>query len=890
MRRGSQWTLVLAVSTVVLGSIQQAGAVLNNGFETDYAYITKEDGTLRSVRETDGATVIDLAALGLPPSLTFSGTGGNDARLFTARPIDTDADTWANDVVIEERNPDGTVANSVNLSALASGFPTPAGHGMNLGTIRYNPLSNTLFVSVNPDFITATSAGQGHVKVYEFNLGLTQLLHTYVGPTETWYRNPTIAINSRNGKLYLVGQNLSAPTPGVETGQGDLVSFVTAGRPVGGTTTTYTTLVEGSTMGGNWTHPRGVIFRKRTGTGSDDTLVILMNNASAGNWAEELWLDTTAHPVDGNGNLAVRNSTLFFLKRGFCGQQDGVTGHIWLGAARGGYHVLRADGTTASYDTTRNYIDGASPFHDGSEAPVIVEVSPDPQSVPVGVPYVQQLSLQVGTPAPTWSVLQGPPGMQVDSTGKVTGWTPTAADMGLLFTLNIQATNSAGSDTESWQVRVLPTNNGFITDYVYMVRRPDNGGQVRKYNRSDGTRIEPDLLPDGTGWMTATFSGKGKGNDARLFVAKLISGTDSSVPGLPPESTGTDIVFSEIDYTGTALKTAKLSTIIGGPVGSAVVLGNLRYSIASDTLFVGLNPNAGSNSTAVAYEINLGLTTRIHTYQGELIPASVAAYDARVTVAVNRRNGMLYMASQSMGDATGAGLGDILAFNTAGRVVGGTTSTFAVLIDGQTCNGGNTGYIQPSSPIYRKRAGGHDTLMIPTNNNSNTPVLEFYLNTTLHPVDGNGNLAERTDNPTPLSIGRGWNGQQDIGSGEVWLGADHYGIHLIAGNDSTASYETGRLWMDAAVPPFVPCSEPFADMDADGDVDQADFAIFQLCYTGALAPGSNVLSLVCACADLGDDDNNIIPDRDGDIDAFDASAFESCATGPGIPANPTCGE
>jgi hypothetical protein len=77
------------------------------------------------------------------------------------------------------------------------------------------------------------------------------------------------------------------------------------------------------------------------------------------------------------------------------------------------------------------------------------------------------------------------------------------------------------------------------------------------------------------------------------------------------------------------------------------------------------------------------------------------------------------------------------------------------------------------------------------------------------------------------------------------------------------------------------CRDPFARIaDNDADVDQADFAVFQACYTG---PGTFTLSAVCKCLDhdLNGSANNV-------IDADDWAAFERCASGSGIPAEPTC--
>jgi hypothetical protein len=63
-----------------------------------------------------------------------------------------------------------------------------------------------------------------------------------------------------------------------------------------------------------------------------------------------------------------------------------------------------------------------------------------------------------------------------------------------------------------------------------------------------------------------------------------------------------------------------------------------------------------------------------------------------------------------------------------------------------------------------------------------------------------------------------------------------------------------------------------ADVDGDGDVDQADFAVFQSCYSpGGPIPASPTY---CICFDT---------DGQNGIDQSDLSSFEACATGPGVP-------
>jgi len=48
----------------------------------------------------------------------------------------------------------------------------------------------------------------------------------------------------------------------------------------------------------------------------------------------------------------------------------------------------------------------------------------------------------------------GPGGLQVSASGLVSGWTTAAGDFGNNI-IEIQATNSEGSDTESWAVMVF---------------------------------------------------------------------------------------------------------------------------------------------------------------------------------------------------------------------------------------------------------------------------------------------------------------------------------------------------------------------------------------------------------------------------------------------------
>ncbi len=95
-------------------------------------------------------------------------------------------------------------------------------------------------------------------------------------------------------------------------------------------------------------------------------------------------------------------------------------------------------------------------------APIINEVSPDPEPVYAGAAYDRQITLQVGTAPRTWSIVSGPAGLTVDENGYVSGWIPDASLVDQTIALTVRVTNAAGSDDETWRVRVEPLPPGVI--------------------------------------------------------------------------------------------------------------------------------------------------------------------------------------------------------------------------------------------------------------------------------------------------------------------------------------------------------------------------------------------------------------------------------------------
>ncbi|HRR86089.1 MAG TPA: hypothetical protein P5316_13860, partial [Phycisphaerae bacterium] len=146
----------------------------------------------------------------------------------------------------------------------------------------------------------------------------------------------------------------------------------------------------------------------------------------------------------------------------------------------------------------------------------------------------------------------------------------------------------------------------------------------------------------------------------------------------------------------------------------------------------------------------------------------------------------------------------------------------------------------------------------------------------VHPYTGAVGDVEFLVNDVVIAQGR-----RDSGSGSgidvSWLelGGDPA---LLTESHLTNTFE--EFWYDEVALTFTPdpCSEVVMDADEDGDVDQADFGVFQTCYTGSGNVGL-FDELACHCMDA---------DADKDVDGDDLVVFEQCASGPGIPADPAC--
>jgi len=81
--------------------------------------------------------------------------------------------------------------------------------------------------------------------------------------------------------------------------------------------------------------------------------------------------------------------------------------------------------------------------------------------------------------------------------------------------------------------------------------------------------------------------------------------------------------------------------------------------------------------------------------------------------------------------------------------------------------------------------------------------------------------------------------------------------------------ETAYIVVDEGIPP---------DLDHDGDVDQSDFGMFQVCLTG---PSMTPPSPGCEPADF---------DQDDDVDLADFGLLQRCMSGPEVPFDPACAD
>ncbi len=856
-------------------------APINNGFNAQSIYALRDDPPTTSfgkITEFDsqGNAIRDFTNWERWVSLSFSGTGdppgtNNDAWCYTLRNWTgaTDNPNWDtgphDGANIRAFKSDGNVQYQC-WPHLMSGW-LPATNSQS-GGIRGSAFHNSVFFGVDRN-----SEAFDALVVYELSIDLTQILNVYTGPN-TLGGQVNLDINSRNGALYAINQQL-----------GNLVAFSTAG----GSTSVYTTLVNGQTFSADgqpdhnqWSAPNCVIYRPAA-TAADDTLVVFMNGTTN---TLEFWIN---HGVDGNGNLLLKGR-FDGPNSGWNGQFTPFDGTIKWGAQTDGFGLIQANNQVNKYRPgVSYYLDADSPSYPPTVlTPVIANLPPDPDETVAQFEYIRQLTVTQGAPV-TWSLLQAPTGALIDQTGKIYNWRPSAGFAGSSVLFSVKAENSLASATVQWTVNVQATrdatNNGFYINELFAIKNYENpagsqyptAGKIELYEE-DTMNLVTAGFTNIEGWRSLTFTGTGT-NDNRCFAVRPFNSIAYSAEGgaaylkTPYDS----ISIREFDQFG------EVPQEIRPLLGASVLVGNIRYSPFSNTLLVGLDPNDTvhtGNGRAIEYNLNL---TVARTYQG---PANRGAVP--VNVDVNPRNGKVYMISQRLGTVdTSSPLGDLVYFNHTFT----SLPADGTLINGDTFAVSHPEWYLPNSVIFRLAdTAAEDTMIVFTDGNGSNPppvAMEFWADTTAHPREG-GNLAFKGFLPSPV---RGWKGQQDAFTRNLCYASMADGFGLLTTQNVLREFSPDDLdWSDAGSPryPFVPglCNNnPFADTDDDGDVDMEDFAFFQRCYSGQFSPIPTDPD-TCLCLDRTGTSVGSPPDDH--IDRADFFAFMQCATQANVPADPAC--
>jgi hypothetical protein len=312
----------LAVGICVASALVLAGpasAFLNNQFQTDYYYTpTKSNATKihdESIR-TSNPEVGTWSSQYLK-SVTFAGTGSNDARLYGITPSGA-WDNW----YVDEISASGSVTREMSVAALA-GSPN-LGTNLDITDIRYNPKGNggagSLVIPVKGD-----KAANMAFSVYELDLGLTSVLRTYTGPVTAANTRLGCDVDPLTGTIYVAG--------GDEMGRFD---------PVTGA---YSTVVAGV---GNT--PNNVIVRSAIGGLAQTTLLVTGQAGAAREYTlGGTWIQDFA-AINPGANMRY-------------GQQDKITGTIYMGTFGSNHIFLNTDDTVdiGSYGFSGNYFDAASP-------------------------------------------------------------------------------------------------------------------------------------------------------------------------------------------------------------------------------------------------------------------------------------------------------------------------------------------------------------------------------------------------------------------------------------------------------------------------------------------------------------------------------------------------
>ncbi len=466
---------------------------------------------------------------------------------------------------------------------------------------------------------------------------------------------------------------------------------------------------------------------------------------------------------------------------------------------------------TLTYANPGNSLEFRTYWHDNSylkldyidvrpqKAPVICEVSPDPDPVYTGSEYVRQLSFcNSPSPAPTWSVISGPSGVQVDGSGRVYGWMPMAAGT---FTIVVRASNIMGSDDESWQVQVQALPAGTIAMF------PFNSGS-EGWTLATWKAGQYDL-----GTMTWDSTNGHPGGNVRSTGSGSTNGTDSCTRegGLMSKAISTaNYEDIHITYDVIAALNTPPSSGCTGNCTSTILEGSCE-----DKLAVYYSTTGASGPWTLAQVLTEGVDLP-STWTSKLIDLS--------GVPATRDNANFALQFKWQFN-TATDTGRIDNVKILGSPIGGLPPAKA---SNPNPAHQSTGVDRNANLSWTAGDGvvSHDVYFGTTNppafqvNQTGTifdPGLMVRAQTYYWRID------ERND--TTVTIGDVWQFTVQAAQGDFDADGDV---------DLTDFGYLQRCFSGSGVPPASGCTN--ADLGGDNDVDQADFDLFKACFGGADGP------------------------------------------------------
>ncbi|MHC4795284.1 MAG: COG1470 family protein [Planctomycetota bacterium] len=874
-------------------------------------------------------------------SLTFSGTlANNDARLYVAAEIprqdgDCGGSQHPNDIVMIEVGPEGCsfdgsdARKRVYLKDLLG--LSQVGPHVRLGTIRYSSFHGSLFLSLCKDYTNNNSL----VYIYQIDLELTTILNTYTG-ANVHNNEPTMDVDPSDGALYVTEANMGEPDPGGgdRTHLGDLIKIDTSG----GSTGVFTTLIDGPTYSAGdilWTGPHCPIYRGMNNPSGRPALVMLINESYDINYALEFYLDANDGTYPPAGNLIKRGQPYTTKKFAWRGQLDEVTGTTMstrLFDTNAGIDLYAPDDSTRrivgphgfqDVDSPGDYTISVLPEGD-QETTASPGQAADPSSIDFtvrnkgyGSSFNYSVAELVDEPWLSLSKTSGGP-LAPGSTDTVTANIDAVSMPVGHYTANLVFTD----DNNSTNVVIRPITLHVVGTAYQVTPDPGlhlqgsetcNAGFSLPFTISklggedfDYTVEETDAAgnPATSGWLVLSKT-SGSCSDAQPDDTVSVS-----VTGSPTEGQLTYLKFTpnKVAVNPTEIRSIQLR-VVGNvqtfsyngdmdPVTpssfgdgftfylpTATITNVARGSVVNYPIGTGANQTwdgkawqmtkLTSEATRTVYA-HTGDSSSLFDigadhdqYLGGTVVARISVDQSRNMAAnlmIHRPNKSGWTASQIAwgGNALNALSGrvrDTWRFQQVPPIEPNTSADqceredFVIirLLAGQGLYGGHTVVIYYTDADYYN-----------TNGSENPVPLLLIPNAT-------GGKAEYA-----RSFGFGIQNHGPTSEGTLtldWITATNAG--MFAPGDEVAC--TGVSLIPEPTPP---CNDPFADHDGDHDVDQNDFAAFQLCYTGQGDPGGVYDAENCHCFNQ--------EGADSDVDVQDFGKFRACASGPNVPANPAC--